>query len=217
MRFIPTYVGHTSTALGEATEKNGSSPHTWGILSGDLVSWSAVRFIPTYVGHTGRNCRQGHGRPVHPHIRGAYSLSWGSFSFCTGSSPHTWGIPLSSLLMCIPFRFIPTYVGHTGCLLDASPQATVHPHIRGAYVPLQATQFKNSGSSPHTWGIRQGTMAAEVETPVHPHIRGAYFCPLRLSSVAMRFIPTYVGHTGLARPLQRPALRFIPTYVGHTR
>ena len=77
-----------------AISQNGSSPHTWGILPFEIPLSPVGRFIPTYVGHTSpgaagaaattgssphtwgirktRTVRQ-RPRPVHPHIRGAYT------------------------------------------------------------------------------------------------------------------------------------------------
>ncbi len=92
-RFIPTYVGHTQrvgcSLLRPTVHPHirgaydvsarsrhrvcGSSPHTWGILSGRSGPTPCTRFIPTYVGHTARSDPPTVQRPVHPHIRGAYS------------------------------------------------------------------------------------------------------------------------------------------------
>ena len=176
---------------------NGSvHPHIRGAYGSILrIRPSPGRFIPTYVGHTFHS---------NPHSR--HSL---------GSSPHTWGIRDQGTNFIGWFRFIPTYVGHTRgfCLICLSP--SVHPHIRGAYVPSVRVLSVAPGSSPHTWGILQR---------------------VRSGLNIVRFIPTYVGHTecsevrffvhigssphtwGIHRVL---ALglgknRFIPTYVGHT-
>ena len=71
-RFIPTYVGHTrykSIPVGRISvhphirgaygrsgscpsTMPGSSPHTWGIQTVQVVAKERGRFIPTYVGHT---------------------------------------------------------------------------------------------------------------------------------------------------------------------
>ena len=71
-RFIPTYVGHTLSpsriprampvhphlrgAYGIPARRRarltGSSPPTWGILTGRAYAEFNKRFIPTYVGHT---------------------------------------------------------------------------------------------------------------------------------------------------------------------
>ena len=94
-----------------------------------------------------------------------------------GSSPHTWGIHFIKLVGISPLRFIPTYVGHTISRVLPGGVISVHPHIRGAYKITSDTPEIGYGSSPHTWGIR-----------ILTHV---------LQALA-RFIPTYVGHTGLA-------------------
>ena len=154
----------------------------------------STRFIPTYVGHTPSTTSSHWEKPVHPHIRGAYRMisrvistvfgssphTWGIRTnlhpkgCCLGSSPHTWGIHKVKLAVVDQRRFIPTYVGHTKAGYNRQRRIAVHPHIRGAYAHIGPSLCDISGSSPHTWGI---------------------LYPSRLSSAAMRFIPTYVGHT----------------------
>ena len=73
IRFIPTYVGHTSEIRRTGLQEFGSSPPTWGIPSG----WGC------------HSC----GHPVHPHLRGAYSEIRRRYLQKLGSSPPTWGIP----------------------------------------------------------------------------------------------------------------------------
>ena len=112
-RFIPTHVGHTrplratrlfpsvhphtrgayACACSPAAASGGSSPHTWGILP--VPGWrpGCRRFIPTHVGHTSGPGPCPRPPAVHPHTRGAYSLSENVSSAVRGSSPHTWGIP----------------------------------------------------------------------------------------------------------------------------
>ena len=173
-RFIPTYVGHTSTwSLRRPTEpvhphlrgaycgrprrfpaRPGSSPHTWGIPVDLGLCNGKLRFIPTYVGHTKVVVARKNESSVHPHIRGAYPSSVTRTREKDGSSPHTWGIPLHPRMGTNRARFIPTYVGHTVIF----PRGLVPCH----------------GSSPHTWGI---------QVPATRRLNTA------------RFIPTYVGHT----------------------
>ncbi len=214
LRFIPTYVGHT-------------------LLFRQRSMFS--RFIPTYVGHTRDTGSQSPILAVHPHIRGAYSTLFHVPAMGCGSSPHTWGIHYMPYLPILLYRFIPTYVGHTGVKTIWQEQLTVHPHIRGAYSISEVSTLQTSGSSPHTWGILRP--AAPVPGP-------ARFIPTYVGHTAPggemcagnRFIPTYVGHTerafdeenkndgssphtwGIpARPPQEGRIpRFIPTYVGHT-
>ena len=173
LRFIPTYVGHTmlgqivnhiltvhphirgaySLLRCHSSGGFGSSPHTWGILSGDGVRHVPRRFIPTYVGHTGVADTPKPTPTVHPHIRGAYSGVVREAFGCRGSSPHTWGIQVRQVFQCQTFRFIPTYVGHTYSLILRLRSQAVHPHIRGAYRRFWQGHPVGHGSSPHTWGI----------------------------------------------------------------
>ena len=118
---------------------------------------------------------------VHPHIRGAYFFLISVCRSAIGSSPHTWGIHLQPARQSVYYRFIPTYVGHTVCIAPNQFFKSVHPHIRGAYRPLPWPKMRLFGSSPHTWGI--------------PVQRGRRNTPTR-------FIPTYVGHTVVARRVQ---------------
>ncbi len=115
-------------------------------------------------------------RSVHPHIRGAYAGHGRHTLTSVGSSPHTWGIHGILCERLPDSRFIPTYVGHTRCAKRRWPGGPVHPHIRGAYISPRHSAERLSGSSPHTWGIL-----------VNRH----------LQEIRVRFIPTYVGHTGI--------------------
>ena len=172
------------------------------------------RFIPTYVGHTLSTSMITRAESVHPHIRGAYVVGRVKPSVISGSSPHTWGIPVQQLYDGWRKRFIPTYVGHTLPSLPHPSHRPVHPHIRGAYHPRVGTNRALYGSSPHTWGIQplqiwNGQLNRFIPTYVG-HTRS-----WSRRSGRSWFIPTYVGHTRPAAPVPGPA-RFIPTYVGHT-
>ena len=214
-RFIPTYVGHTWACLLPSGRQpvhphirgaysafvtsfgfqHGSSPHTWGIHSFQVVSGAETRFIPTYVGHTCVPPLPTPSIPVHPHIRGAYHKQSQSLFFPIGSSPHTWGIrtristtatggavhphirgayPTGASPGTEVKRFIPTYVGHTFNFSFSSSFAAVHPHIRGAYAIALSKASMSCGSSPHTWGIPLANFLPTGGDAVHPHIRGAY-------------------------------------------
>ena len=72
-----------------------------------------------------------------------------------------------------------------------------------------------SGSSPHTWGIRQHHQPRRAAGAVHPHIRGAYNVTVQQQGEQGGSSP----HTwGISRSGggHNPHPRFIPTYVGHT-
>ena len=152
----------------------GSSPHPWGIRQQVWFS-----------------CRQD---AVHPHIRGEYLQFESFYTPQYGSSPHPWGI--RHCVPCRPcrVRFIPTSVGNTLFSRLLIWMVTVHPHIRGEYIQLDAHPLFARGSSPHPWGIRPrcgcpsarqrfiptsvGNTREEKEVvqsiAVHPHIRGEY-------------------------------------------
>ena len=74
------------------------------------------------------------------------------------------------------FLYLPTSVGHTPLPSRPSTPSVVHPHARGAYQLKWRFWTPYNGSSPPTWGIRCST-APTIDIS--------------------RFIPTYVGHTGV--------------------
>ena len=127
---------------------------------------------------------------VHPHIRGAYGCirlaDKENLRFIPTYVGHTLLFRQRSMFS----RFIPTYVGHTRDTGSQSPILAVHPHIRGAYLPLPKEKSRKTGSSPHTWGI---------------HTAHRRLCR------PGRFIPTYVGHTSLER--QRFALCSVHPHI----
>ena len=132
---------------------------------------------------------------VHPHIRGAYALTFFAPVALIGSSPHTWGIRPGR---CPPPAHVP-----------------VHPHIRGAYRRIPSAETNSYGSSPHTWGIRIFHFSYLSPVLVHPHIRGAYV----IRGFDRVFSDGSSPHTWGIPPANWPARkmpRFIPTYVGHT-
>ena len=175
--------------------KCGSSPHTWGIHRVRGQERAERRFIPTYVGHTRPRSRYHPHPPVHPHIRGAYFIPLLFIFHHPGSSPHTWGIQTANLQDLysglvhphirgaygglnkspfVPFRFIPTYVGHTWQSRQRTLMPAVHPHIRGAYQVGAGNALDAHGSSPHTWGIRFQITAQAKRSGSSPHTWGIH-------------------------------------------
>ncbi len=193
----------------------GSSPHTWGIHGIIPESGAEFRFIPTYVGHTGAPAPARPRCPVHPHIRGAYGIPARRRARLTGSSPHTWGIPVPGGLVSRVQRFIPTYVGHTAKSARRWQASAVHPHIRGAYTVNQQKPILLDWFIPTYVGHTRSVVGGISRETVHPHIRGAY----RFISALLAFLLGSSPHTwGIRfRNYQTsPRSRFIPTYVGHT-
>ena len=132
-RFIPTHVGNTILvrychtvqsvhphACGEYCKKSstcrisvGSSPHVWGISFDTILEFPSARFIPTRVGNTSTHRPCCASPSVHPHARGEYSEIPLIHAIKPGSSPRTWGIPVSLGSHRPHLRFIPTHVGNT--------------------------------------------------------------------------------------------------------
>ena len=132
-RFIPTYVGNTSTGTrrptrppvhphvcGEHPGKHcscerpcGSSPRMWGTLGPNLKAALQFRFIPTYVGNTCASPGLSVTRPVHPHVCGEHTFVWQISQDLPGSSPRMWGTLQLATNLLVQRRFIPTYVGNT--------------------------------------------------------------------------------------------------------
>ena len=70
----------------------GSSPRAWGIPPTARGRHYEQRFIPTCVGNTPSLPTVANDSPVHPHVRGEYSV-WPAYSTTgNGSSPRAWGI-----------------------------------------------------------------------------------------------------------------------------
>ena len=112
---------------------------------------------------------------VHPHLRGAYTVSRWPLPPNAGSSPHTWGIPRKPPAPAEAVAVHPHLRGAYGSKEHRHHVLTpVHPHLRGAYYSTHTSPSPHSGSSPPTWGIRQNCPCPGASRPVHPHLRGAY-------------------------------------------
>ena len=107
-------------------------------------------------------------------------------------------------------------MGHTGTEKLHAVRGAVHPHIRGAYLHESPVADHVSGSSPHTWGIRNSLPRSSSSSSVHPHIRGAYPLSFLLFRCQTGSSPHTWGILLQGRLVAQPE-RFIPTYVGHTK
>ena len=132
-------------------------------------------------------------------------------------------------------RFIPTYMGYTGCSTCKKALFAVHPHIRWVYFRSCAGFYSRRGSSTHTWGIpvppaRTSSTYRFIPTyvghtafgpqnapagSVHPHTRGAYTGSSRNVNSKIGSSPHTWGIHGACSDFSCID-RFIPTYVGHT-
>ena len=154
----------------------GSSPRVWGIpvKQPAPLPWRPVH--PHVCGEYGKTrTRYACSKTVHPHVCGEYLVVHYSFvalhrfiptcvgntqvesehaSFKYGSSPRVWGIPQ-------PWT-------------DSDLHSTVHPHVCGEYLNVNAIEFMIGGSSPRVWGIPHAAGVTNLKLAVHPHVCGEY-------------------------------------------
>ncbi len=132
-RSIPTCVGLTacrqSAAFGEAVHPHvrgahgsadqpavlgrGPSPRAWGSHRHGDPNDSDDRSIPTCVGLTESGIPSKTVASVHPHVRGAHTLTMGASKSMGGPSPRAWGSLASLTPRRRRARSIPTCVGLT--------------------------------------------------------------------------------------------------------
>ena len=132
-RFIPTYVGNSSTikwsvfsipvhphVCGELPLKsgklyrwNGSSPRMWGTRHVNAPTAIYGRFIPTYVGNSQTTNPDSPYSTVHPHVCGELADMTAASKALSGSSPRMWGTLKEEVGDFGGSRFIPTYVGNS--------------------------------------------------------------------------------------------------------
>ena len=72
--------------------RDGSSPHTRGLLCGGVLVAGSPRIIPAHAGFTTLTCCPGACRTDHPRTRGVYSHAASHEAARGGSSPHTRGL-----------------------------------------------------------------------------------------------------------------------------
>src|SRR4030042_804412 len=100
----------------------------------DLVDRTKSRFTPTCVGNTGPLDFSDEPLPVHPHMRGEYSITGAAPISTRGSPPHAWGILERIKEYSDVLRFTPTCVGNTEGVVSLNRIQAVHPHMRGEYL-----------------------------------------------------------------------------------
>ena len=122
-------------------------------VSGFLGCASAVRFTPTGVGNTLWSMTSQKRLTVHAHAYGEHREAMIAAVNGYGSSPRTWGLPLTFALLPAYHRFTPTHVGTTNGQPFYPMPFTVHPHARGDYNASAAIAGTSFGSPPRTWGL----------------------------------------------------------------
>ena len=130
----------------------GSSPHTRGARHKQRLRVRRARIIPAYAGSTHPHGRM---RPVggdHPRIRGEHKDEEKTATIEGGSSPHTRGALVESLLSVDDNGIIPAYAGSTTGRTGWRPLVRDHPRIRGEHRGERTVDSSSRGSSPHTRG-----------------------------------------------------------------
>ena len=119
-----------------------------------------------------------------------------------GSSPRVWGILGREVAAAEIARFIPTCVGNTKRALDLLMLSLRFiPTCVGNTGNLGHPNRRAHGSSPRVWGIPALFSSAAHQLAVHPHVCGEYPNDCRPLCGDCRFIPTCVGNTRVALPL----------------
>ena len=193
------------------------------------------RFTPTCVGTTASLILSVRARTVHPHVRGDNNSTADKNTSACGSPPRAWGQQPQIPRGQIHHRFTPTCVGTTWTHGGATPNFSVHPHVRGDNGSVAPEAWAKIGSPPRAWGQppaalprpRPGRFTPTCVgttmiswTPVtaksvHPHVRGD-------NMAAYGQYKAYVGSPPRAwgQPLWRYigsfSPRFTPTCVGTT-
>ncbi len=173
---------------------------------------------------------------VYPHTRGELVLITIIYNSLNGSSPRSWGTRSSDEMGIGADRFIPTLVGNSVDITDATAGNTVHPHARGELSCESRRNPNNAGSSPRSWGTRSGnrngtTTARFIPTlvgnsidicgctivsSVHPHARGE-LCSERATEADIVGSSPRSWGTHCIRNIQMRTHRFIPTLVGNSK
>ena len=161
LRFTPAYAGNTHRQRvirraawvhprirGEywpnpasALPRQGSPPHTRGILVKFCFGVIVGRFTPAYAGNTRSRDAPSAGPQVHPRIRGEYGDYMKVTQVAEGSPPHTRGIQRIHEFAAFRNGFTPAYAGNTGTGSERGRSPWVHPRIRGEYcctIPLKS-------------------------------------------------------------------------------
>ena len=173
--------------------------------------------------------------PVHPHRHGEHRAALHCDTSKRGSSPQTWGTPVTREDAGRYGRFIPTDMGNTYGEVNTYHADAVHPHRHGEHLPNSFTIASLDGSSPQTWGTLHPQTVQQLsgrfiptdmgnthirttpdyECTVHPHRHGEHICAFVTPRVCIGSSPQTWGTPPFCE-LQPAIKRFIPTDMGNT-
>ena len=90
----------------------------------------------------------------HPRTRGVYGTGRRFAGGPLGSSPHTRGLPYGRRGRLVGRGIIPAHAGFTVPVSVRGAGCGDHPRTRGVYSVMVMVVILDSGSSPHTRGLR---------------------------------------------------------------
>ena len=133
----------------------GSSPHTRGLQPRQVTRGEPGRIIPAHAGFTTQD--KGCPRQVtdHPRTRGVYLWASRTPWSASGSSPHARGLLMGIKNTLVGIWIIPAHAGFTARRRRTSTLIRDHPRTRGVYGTLVVVTGEQTGSSPHTRGLRR--------------------------------------------------------------
>ena len=133
--------------------KEGSPPHTRGILPDCLDAIKQAGITPAHAGNTDSNNPEAGTQGDHPRTRGEYVQGFGEIFGGVGSPPHTRGIPMTLLFTKFFNGITPAHAGNTSYCGSKKDNLRDHPRTRGEYDIWDLTFGYQEGSPPHTRGI----------------------------------------------------------------
>ena len=109
----PRTRGEYSIEYDENLMKEGSPPHTRGILPDCLDAIKQAGITPAHAGNTDSNNPEAGTQGDHPRTRGEYVQGFGEIFGGVGSPPHTRGIPMTLLFTKFFNGITPAHAGNT--------------------------------------------------------------------------------------------------------
>ena len=169
----PRIRGEHVSALLNAIEDAGSSPHTRGARPTSWPRRQPCGIIPAYAGSTELTFSAGVSRRDHPRIRGEHAALASQAHSIAGSSPHTRGARARTIATLLRSRIIPAYAGSTIAASWSSPAPMDHPRIRGEHPPSSKALLPGRGSSPHTRGALHDRVGGQAGSGIIPAYAGS--------------------------------------------
>ena len=129
----PRTRGVYTRPIGPYLMREGSSPHTRGLLPKRCDVTSQVGIIPAHAGFTSSQRYRTRYLGDHPRTRGVYLVAVAEDAQNDGSSPHTRGLPVTVTTAYRDRGIIPAHAGFTWPGAGHRRGVRDHPRTRGVY------------------------------------------------------------------------------------